>query len=134
MIMWSYMIILEKLAVLWCVQFCVNTSGLCGRLCTKDFGFRWKSCPSRNPLPPWTPSDGANKNNGCLDIHVNWCKHCKAPRLGRVCRKIVGRVSTHRRLGEALSTTLGAPVVVHEAALSILWIEARPQPCCLLEQ
>lgn len=128
------MIILEKLAVLWCVQFCVNTSGLCGRLCTEGFGFRWKTRPFGNLLPPWTPSDGAKKNNGCLDIHVNWCKNCKAPRLGRGCRKIVGRVSIHIRLGEALPTTLEAPVMMHEAALLILWVEPRPQPCCLLEQ
>jgi len=40
----------------------------------------------------------------------------------------------HIRLGEALPTTLEAPVVVHEAALLILWVEPHPQPCCLLEQ
>lgn len=45
---------------------------------------KWNTFPFKSLLHPWTPSNGANINNGHLDTHPNYCKHCEAPILGRV--------------------------------------------------
>ena len=75
---------------------------------------KWNPFLFKSLLHPWTPSNGANVNNGHLDTHPNYCKHCEAPIVN------IGQSSQNH-------------VVVHEV-VPPMWVEPHPQPCCLLEQ